>query len=89
MIELWSKKSIPLFDENMENNCIPNITEYVVENSKSCILICPGGGYSMKAADHEGVQIANWLNSIGISAFVLDYRVAPYRYPCGLIDAKR
>ena len=89
MIELWPKNMVPLYDESIEENCIPSITEYVVENSKSCILVCPGGGYHRKASDHEGIQIAQWLNSIGISAFVLDYRVAPYRYPCGLLDAKR
>jgi len=48
----------------------------------------PGGGYMMKAA-HEGEPIARWLNSLGISAFVLDYRVAPYRHPVPLLDARR
>jgi len=40
-------------------------------------------------ADHEGKPVALWLNSIGISAFVLDYRVAPYRHPAPLWDAQR
>ncbi|UKI37897.1 MAG: alpha/beta hydrolase [Clostridiales bacterium] len=51
-------------------------------------MVCPGGGYSMKA-QHEGGPIAEYLNDCGLSAFVLDYRVAPYRYPCELLDAKR
>jgi len=52
----------------------PSITEYIIKNSGSAILVCPGGGYAMRA-EHEGPQIAEWLNKNGISAFVLDYRV--------------
>ncbi|QDT08457.1 alpha/beta hydrolase [Planctomycetes bacterium K23_9] len=44
------------------------------------VVICPGGGYNILAWDHEGVQIAQWFNSIGVSAFVLKYRV-PRRIP--------
>jgi acetyl esterase/lipase len=52
------------------------------------VIVCPGGGYGGRAP-HEGEPIALWLNSIGVSAFVLDYRVAPYRNPCELMDAQR
>lgn len=89
MIKLWNDDKIPLFDNELKDNCIPNITPFIAKNAISCILVCPGGGYHNKASDHEGVQIAKYLNSIGVSAFVLDYRVAPYKYPCGLLDAKR
>ena len=40
-------------------------------------------------ADHEGAPIARWLNGIGLAAFVLRYRVAPYRHPNPLTDARR
>ena len=54
------------------------------------VVVCPGGGYQMLAMDHEGRQIARWLNSIGIAAFVLKYRHAPhYHHPAPLTDAKR
>ena len=54
------------------------------------IVVCPGGGYQTLAMDHEGRQIAHWLNSIGIAAFVLKYRHAPrYHHPAPLTDAKR
>jgi acetyl esterase/lipase len=67
----------------------PAITAYLVEGiDRGAVIICPGGGYSMRA-DHEGEPIALWLNSIGIHAFVLRYRVAPYRYPCSLLDVQR
>ena len=41
----------------------------------AAVLICPGGGYKILAIDHEGYQIAEWLNGLGISAFVLKYRL--------------
>ncbi|HOX08213.1 MAG TPA: alpha/beta hydrolase [Planctomycetota bacterium] len=55
---------------------------------RSAVVVCPGGGYSMRAA-HEGDPIAAWLNSLGISALVLHYRVRPYRHPVPLADAQR
>jgi len=53
------------------------------------IVVCPGGGYGGHAMDHEGVQIANYLNEHGIAAFVLRYRLSPYRHPIPLLDAQR
>jgi acetyl esterase/lipase len=54
------------------------------------VVVCPGGGYGGLAADHEGRQVAEWLNGEGISAFVLRYRHAPkYRHPIPLGDAQR
>jgi acetyl esterase/lipase len=58
------------------------------------VVICPGGGYGILAYDKEGTDFAKWLNSKGIAAFVLKYRlpnsksnVVPYLSP--LLDAKR
>ena len=54
------------------------------------VIVCPGGGYAHLAMDHEGVQIAAWLNNLGISAYVLKYRLGPkYHYPIELWDAQR
>lgn len=56
----------------------PTLSVYPAEPSKACgtsVLICPGGGYNILAWDHEGREIAKWLNSIGVHAFVLKYRV--------------
>ncbi len=41
----------------------------------SAVIICPGGGYTILAWDKEGVKIAEWFNSIGVTAFVLKYRL--------------
>ncbi len=54
------------------------------------MLVFPGGGYVHLALDHEGEQIAEWLNNLGITAFVLQYRLGPkYHYPVELWDAQR
>ena len=37
----------------------------------AAVVVCPGGGYGFLAVDHEGHQVAEWLNSLGIAAFVL------------------
>lgn len=52
------------------------------------VVVCPGGGYGVLAIDLEGYEIANWLNSIGITAFVLHYRV-PENPAGALQDAQR
>ena len=44
-------------------------------NKTPGIIIVPGGGYSFLSFDKEGIEIAKWLNSIGISAFVLKHRL--------------
>lgn len=41
----------------------------------TAVIICPGGGYWGLAIDHEGAQVAKWLNNFGITAFVLKYRL--------------
>jgi acetyl esterase/lipase len=56
----------------------------------AAVVVCPGGAYARLASDHEGKQVAEWLNSLGVSAFVLQYRVGPrYHHPAPLLDAQR
>ncbi|MNI33312.1 Acetylxylan esterase precursor [compost metagenome] len=67
----------------------PAITPYIPEGPvQASVIVCPGGGYGIRA-EHEGEPIAKWLNGLGIAAFVLRYRVAPYPYPAALLDAQR
>ncbi len=40
-----------------------------------CVIICPGGGYSILASSHEGTDVAKYFNSIGVHAVVLKYRI--------------
>lgn len=57
----------------------------------AAIVICPGGGYGGLAADHEGAQPALFFNSLGVTAYVLFYRLGShgYHHPIELGDAQR
>ena len=55
-------------------------------STRASVLILPGGGYQHVALGHEGIQYAQWLNAQGVTAFVLDYRVAPYKFPVEIED---
>ncbi len=70
----------------------PALTIYLPRSNgvRSGVVVCPGGGYQMLALDHEGKQIAAWLNARGVAAFVLRYRLGPrYHHPIELGDAQR
>ncbi len=66
------------------------------KNTGTAILICPGGGYWNLAWDLEGEEVAAWLNTVGVTALVLKYRVPrrlgqpePLPAPGPLLDAQR
>lgn len=84
MAMLWESK-IPYNDK--ENTFVPQITAYPAE-SKGAVVIFAGGGYGAKAA-HEGPVMAEWLQKCGVTAFNVDYRVAPYKHPAEISDAVR
>ena len=71
----------------------PTLTPYIVAPERAtgtAVIVCPGGGYAHLSMDKEGDQPARWLNSIGVSAFVLKYRLGPkYHHPNELMDAQR
>lgn len=71
----------------------PDIRVYLPAADKAtgaAVVICPGGGYGILAYDHEGHQVARWLNTIGVAGVVLKYRLAPrYRHPAPLADLQR
>ena len=70
---------------------IPTLTYYPAAHAvPTAVIVAPGGGYRHLAMNHEGRQVANWLNAMGISAFVLKYRLGPrYHHPIELGDAQR
>jgi acetyl esterase/lipase len=72
----------------------PMLTVFLPDNTKAngtAVVICPGGGYGHLATDHEGKQIGQWLNSLGIAGFMLEYRHRGrgYGHPAPLQDAQR
>ena len=56
--------------------------------SKGAVIVCPGGGYNILAINLEGTEVAQWLNSLGYTAFVLNYRV-PKKQLGALNDIQR
>ncbi|WP_338407113.1 alpha/beta hydrolase [uncultured Flavobacterium sp.] len=63
---------------NISKVTTPTLSVFLPENDKfnnTSVIICPGGGYSHLAMDKEGTKVAQWLNSLGIAAFVLKYRL--------------
>jgi acetyl esterase/lipase len=56
----------------------PSLTVFPANPEKANgtgVLVCPGGGYNILAYEHEGSAICEWLNSLGITGFLLKYRV--------------
>ena len=72
---------------------MPKITVRKVASEKptGALIICPGGGYGGLAMDHEGKQMVQWANSIGLTAVLCDYRHRGkgYGHPAPLQDAQR
>jgi acetyl esterase/lipase len=71
----------------------PTLTPFLVPEGRgvgTAVIVCPGGGYVNLAIEKEGSDIARWLNSLGVTAFVLKYRLGPkYHHPIELGDAQR
>lgn len=92
-IMLWSEEERHVGSGSANGtfkSCIPSMTWYPADNglNRGSIIVCPGGGYINKAT-HEGEPVARKLNSFGINAYVLDYRVNPDLHPSPSLDAKR
>ena len=81
VLPLWPEITLP---ENA------TLTPFFLQGDRirAAIIVCPGGGYSLRS-QHEGAPVARWLNSLGLHAFVCNYRVAPARHPVPLDDAQR
>jgi len=88
---LWEKSAPGALGDSPED--IPTLTLYSAthhDKPNAAIIVAPGGSYHHLAANHEGRQIANWFNAMGITAFVLQYRLGPrYHHPIELGDAQR
>ena len=69
---------------------VPGINVWVPENKRSnaAIVIFPGGAYRGHG-EHEGAGYAEFLAKNGITAFSVDYRVLPHKFPLELLDARR
>ncbi len=60
----------------ISNVIAPTLTKFFpAKPNGTSVIICPGGGYGRLAIDHEGVEVAKAFNQIGVTAFVLKYRL--------------
>ncbi|MBV8513730.1 MAG: alpha/beta hydrolase, partial [Acidobacteria bacterium] len=88
---LWEKSAPGALGDSDQD--IPTLTLYPAthhDKPTAAIVVAPGGSYHRLAANHEGRQVANWFNAMGITAFVLQYRLGPrYHHPIELGDAQR
>ena len=77
---------------------VPTLVLTRVESDRptAAVVILPGGGYHMRAVDHEGHQIAEWFKSLGVTSAICNYRVRGqgnggqgYGHPAPMLDAQR
>lgn len=93
-----SPKAAPVLssDTSRQVTRIAEVTDPVIltyrpapdKNNGAGVVVCPGGGYNILAIDLEGYEIAAWLNTMGYTAFVLEYRV-PRKREGALQDIQR
>ncbi len=102
-LQLGSERTLPARDkqgasiERLTDVSEPTLTLYRPENPdphNTAVIVAPGGGYNLLAYSHEGTEICQWLNSLGVTAVLLKYRV-PRRHgnqvvqEVPLLDASR
>lgn len=90
-IELWPNGAPGATGTSDEDK--PAVIPFIPDAANAtgaAMLVCPGGGFTLRAVDHEGIQVAQWLKARGIAAFVLRYRLRPlYERKDWLRDAQR
>lgn len=93
LIRLWKDGKIPFY--NKEYDCDANenactLTPYLLKDGipHGAMIVFPGGGYTHRS-EKEGAPVAEYMNSLGFHAFVVNYRVIPYDPYLGCIDGKR
>ena len=90
-IPLWPGRAPGAIGDGIVDR--PQLTAHLPPSGSACgtgVIVCPGGGYRTLAADHEGLQVAQWLNRRGIAAFVLRYRLGErYHSDVSLLDGLR
>jgi acetyl esterase/lipase len=87
-IPIWPQNNIPnskhlklkdsITNERIYRVMLPGMYAYFPsnqENKRAAVVICPGGGYERLAYVISGIQLAKWFNTMGVSAFVLNYRL--------------
>jgi acetyl esterase/lipase len=91
-LPLWGQHELPHLEISNPEEPPELIVRLAPESTANgaAVVVCPGGGYGSLAMDHEGYQIADWLNANGISAFIVTYRRGKgQHHPIPIEDAQR
>jgi len=101
VIELWPE-GVPglradaspeiVKDERVSNVHKPSLTYFPAPAgiaNGTAVIMCPGGGYVRLAMTNEGMGAVRWLNPLGVSVFILKYRLQEYGHPAPLRDVLR
>lgn len=100
IVPLWPEGVPGLKDigpEQHDNGCIRNtshptltlVRPAVDRANGAAVIVAPGGGYVRQSVEREGMQYAGWLATLGVTAFVLNYRMQEYGHPAPLQDVLR
>lgn len=79
-------------DGRISNVSVPTLTMVAPPAGKAngaAAIICPGGGYVRLSAEREGMRYAEWLAGLGVTSFILKYRLAEFGHPAPLQDVLR
>lgn len=77
------------YTANVSEATLTMVSPAVDHPNGSAVIICPGGGYVRMSTAREGEQYANWLGTLGVTDFVLKYRMQEYGHPAPLQDVLR
>lgn len=77
------------YTSNVSEPALTMIGPAVDHPNGTAVIICPGGGYIRMATAREGDQYATWLSTLGVTAFVLKYRMQEFGHPAPLQDVLR
>jgi len=77
------------YNSNVSEATLTMVGPAVDRPNGTAVIICPGGGYVRMSTAREGDQYANWLSTLGVTSFVLKYRMQEYGHPAPLQDVLR
>ena len=77
------------YNSNVSEPTLTMVGPAVDHPNGTAVIICPGGGYVRMSTAREGDQYATWLSTLGVTSFVLKYRMQEYGHPAPLQDVLR
>ncbi|MDL2241926.1 alpha/beta hydrolase [Bacteroidales bacterium OttesenSCG-928-L03] len=87
-VKLWQDSPATAVDTTLNETTLYIYSPEREKNTGMAVIICPGGGYARLAMEHEGIQMAEWLQSQGITGIILQYRLPNKNKEIPLQDAQ-